>query len=391
MTLDAPKKFVLPSTAKGLFVFFTLVGLITFVVGLNIDPQRAWANFLLDFFFWLCIALSGLFFAALQYLSGAHWSVTVRRVSESFVAFLPVAIVLFIVLLFGLHTLYEWTHHSVVDADPILSMKKGYLNTPFFIIRALFLFALCLLMGGKMIRNSLRQDKDGDPKYTVTNTKLSAPFILLFAIAFSVVSVDLIMSLSPHWFSTIFGVYCWSGLFYSGLATIAIVVILLRKQGILTSYVTDDHLHDLGKLMFTFLVFWAYIAFSQYMLIWYANLPEETFYMITRTQGAWKPVSVALILVKFAIPFFFLVSRSAKRSENWLLFVAFWFLGAQWLDIYWMVFPTFFETPVFGWMEIGLFLGFAGLFCLSVSHFLKRVNVVAYKDPRVLEALHHHQ
>lgn len=388
---NAPAKFELSGRAKGLFIVLVVIGIISFIVGLNIQPQRAWANFLLDFFFWLSIGLAGIFFSALQFISGARWSVTVRRVSETLTAYLPVALILFLVLLFGLHTLYEWTHHDVVNADPVLSMKKGYLNTPFFIIRMLFLFALCFLMGGKMIRNSLRQDQDGDPRHTISNTRLSAPFLILFAIAFTLVSFDLLMSLSPHWFSTIFGVYCWSGLFTSGLAMMAIWVIFLRKQGVLSSYVTDDHLHDIGKLMFAFLVFWGYIAFCQYMLIWYANLPEETFYFITRTKGEWKSISIALMLVKFVIPFFLLISRPAKRNENWLLFMAFWFLGAQWLDLYWIVFPTFFEVPVFGWMEVGIFMGFTGLFCLSVGYRLTRVNVVAYKDPWLHEALHHHQ
>lgn len=387
----APSKFKMSGSAQGFFGVLAIIGLICFLIGLKVDSTRAWANFLTDFFYWFSIALAGIFFSALQYLSAAKWSVTVRRISESFTAFLPVALVLFLVLLFGLHTLYEWTHHHVVETDHLLSQKTAYLNTPFFIIRGLFVFALCFILGRKIIKNSLKQDEDGNPKHTVTNTKLSAPFIILFAIGYSLLSIDLMMSLSPHWFSTIFGVYCWAGLFYSGLAMLAIWVVVLRKKGIINSYVTEDHLHDIGKLMFAFLVFWGYIGFSQYMLIWYANLPEETFYFITRLEGGWKGVSVALVLVKFVIPLFLLICRPAKRKENWLLFVAFWFLAAQWLDVYWMVFPTFFETPVFGWMEVGIFLGFGGLFCLSVGQCLKRVHPVAYRDPWVQDCLHHHQ
>ncbi|MBI4125874.1 MAG: molybdopterin oxidoreductase [Deltaproteobacteria bacterium] len=389
--IPKPQSFELSGKLKTLFGAFVAVGLITFIVGLKTGPDRAWSNFLLEYFYWLCLGLSGVFFAALQHITASYWSVTVRRVGEAFIAYLPVAVVLFVVLLFGLHHLYEWTHLNVVEHDPILSMKKGYLNVPFFVIRAILLFAVALGLGGWMIRNSIRQDKSGDPRLTLLNTKISAPFLLLFAVTFTLVAVDLMMSLAPHWFSTIFGVYCWAGLFYSGLAMMAIWVIALRKKGMLAEFVTDDHLHDLGKLMFAFLVFWGYVAFSQYMLIWYANLPEETPYMITRVSGAWKPVSTALMVVKFVIPFFLLVARPAKRRDGWLMFVAFWFLAAQWLDIYWMVFPAHFDKPVFGFMEIGMFLGFAGIFSLCVGGFLKRVSTVAVKDPWLEQCLHHHQ
>lgn len=385
------KKFSWSRKETYFFAGLCGLGLFTFVIGLLTDHQRVWANYLLGYFFWLCISLAGVFFAALQYITGSMWSVTVRRVAEAFIGYLPVAILLFIVLLFGIHELYEWTHADVVESDPLLSQKKIYLNIPFFVGRSFFLFLLTGGLGGWIFKNSLKQDTAGGALFIKKNVRISAIFILLFAWAFSFVAIDLMMSLSPHWFSTIFGVYCWAGLIYSGLSMITIWAIILRKKGVLKGWVTDDHLHDLGKLMFAFLVFWAYIAFSQYMLIWYANLPEETFYLITRTQGSWKPVSLALMLVKFGIPFFLLVSRPAKRNENWLLFVAIWFLVAQWIDIYWMVFPTFFKVPVFGWMEVGMTAGFVGLFFLSVGWCLSRVNVVAIKDPRVEEALHHHQ
>ncbi|MBI2339620.1 MAG: molybdopterin oxidoreductase [Deltaproteobacteria bacterium] len=389
--IPKPQSFELSAKLKALFALLVVVGAVAFITGLKIDADRAWSNYLLNYFYWLCLGLAGVFFAALQHITASYWSVTVRRVGEAFIAYLPVAAVLFIVLLFGSHHLYEWTHPHIMEEDPLLGLKKAYLNVPFFVIRAVLLFAVALGLGGWMVKNSVQQDKNGEARLTLLNTKISAPFLLLFAIAFTLVAVDLMMSLAPHWFSTIFGVYCWAGLFYSGLAMIAIWTIALRKKGILAPFVTDDHLHDLGKLMFAFLVFWGYIAFSQYMLIWYANLPEETPYMIARTQGAWKPVSVALMLVKFVIPFFLLVSRPAKRKENWLMFIAFWFLGAQWLDIYWMVFPAHFDKPVFGFMEIGMFLGFAGIFFLSVGGFLRKVNVVPVQDPWLEQCLHHHQ
>ncbi len=376
---------------KKFLTVLLVIGIGFFAWEMTQNAHRAWANFLINYFYWLSIALFGLFFAALQHITGSHWSVTVRRVAESFIAYLPVSLGLFVVLLFGLPHLYEWTHPHVMETDPILKLKTGYLNTPFFIIRHAGLYILCFVLGGKLVQNSLRQDKENNAHLTVANSRLSAPFLLLFAILYTLAAVDLMMSLAPHWFSTIFGVYCWAGLMYSGLAMLALWVIVLRKKGILSDWVSENHLHDIGKLMFAFLVFWGYIAFSQYMLIWYANLPEETPYLILRTQGPYQPISLALMLGKFVIPFFLLVSRPAKRNQGWLAFCALWFLIAQWLDVYWMVIPAFFEKPVFGMVEIGIFLGFGALFLWSVGTFLRRVNAVAIHDPRIKSALHHHQ
>ncbi len=386
-----PRDFVMPARVNKACYIAVGLGVLAFAIGLLTDPQRAWVNFLLNYFYWLCIAFAGLFFVAIQHLSGATWSIPVRRIPEMFVSYLPIAAVLFIVLLFGLPSLYEWTHAHVVAHDAILQAKKAYLNTPFFIIRGVLIFVVAIGFGGWMIRNSLRQDQTGEASLSKLNVKIAAPFLIIFAWLFSFMSFDLIMSLTPHWFSTIFGVYCWAGLFYSGLAMTVIWTICLRKRGLFGQFVTDEHYHGLGKLMWAFLVFWAYIGFSQFMLIWYANLPEETPYMITRVEGPWQPISILLMVAKFWLPFFFIITQNAKRRENWLLFTAFWFLAAQWIDVYWMIFPVFFKRPVFGWMEVLMYLGFAGLFVFSVGRALSRVSVVAFRDPQILEGMVHHQ
>jgi len=385
------RSFRLPLGVRNLCYGMVGLGVVAFIIGLNVDPERLWANFLLEYYFWLCISLGGVFFVALQHITGSTWSVPIRRVPEVFVGYLPVAAILFIVLLFGVPTLYEWSNAEIVAHDPILQDKAAYLNVPFFVIRQILLFVLCGGAGWWMLRNTLRQDKSGDPKLTKLNVKIAAPFILIFAWAFSFFGIDMMMSLAPHWFSTIFGIYCWAGLFCSALAMMTIGVILLRKGGYFGDHVTPEHYHGLGKLMFAFSIFWSYIAFSQFMLIWYANLPEETPYMILRVSGDWKAVSIALMIVKFWVPLFMLISQGAKRNENYLLFVACYFIGAQWLDVYWLVFPNFFTTPIFSWMEICLFAGFAGLFILSVTKLMSRVPLVAEKDPWLEEGRVHHQ
>jgi len=390
--LEDLKRFRWSTPVKSLWIVLIIIGAYAFYSELHADSKRAWANYILNYYFWFSISMGGVFFAALQFLTSSHWSVTVRRVAENFIAFLPLAIILFVGLVFGLHDVYEWTHHDVVAADPVLLGKASYLNEKFFVIRHAALFAVMILLGYVMVRNSVKQDENGKISYTKTNAKLAAPFMFLFGWLFTfAMAFDLLKSIDPHFFSTMFGVYCWAGLFTSTLGLMVIFVVQLKKNGYLGNFVSEDHLHDLGKLMFAFMVFWGYVAFSQYMLIWYANLPEEVPYMIKRTVGPWLPVTIILMFVKFILPFFILLSRKAKRCENLLLFMGFWYLLAQWVDIYWMMFPMLYEKPIFGFTEVGMFLGFAGLFMLSLGYLMGRRSLVAVKDPRLELSLHHHQ
>ncbi|MEW6055189.1 MAG: hypothetical protein AB1540_01130 [Bdellovibrionota bacterium] len=388
-----PGPYRFSSTLKMVFGICALVGIASIVAGLATAPERAWPNFLLNYFYFLLLGLSGAFFVALQHITNAYWSVTVRRLAEGLTAYLPVAFVLGLVLLFGLHNLYEWTHHDVVVKDRILSQKMGYLNTTFFAIRLVGAFAIWILFTLLMRRNSLAQDSSGDHKFTLSNIKLSAVFLPLFGLSFTMMSFDLVMSLEPHWFSTIFGIYCFSGLFFSGLSLLSLLVIYGRKQGVFANnLVNENHLHDIGKLMFGFTVFWAYIGFSQLMLQWYANLPEETSYYIRRFHGGWWPFSIFLFVIHFVVPFFGLLPREAKRCESYLKAMAVLMLVAQWFDAYYLVMPVFFkEGPVFGWIEVGTFLGFLGVFAITVGRFLEKVPAVPVKDPRLVQCVAHSQ
>lgn len=389
--IPSPRSFSLSPALHFFYIGLVAAGTLAFLLSLHFDANRAWHGFLVNYFYWLSLSLSGVFFMALQYVTSSRWSAPIKRVPEAFICFLPVAFVLTLILFLGLHHLYEWTHTEVVSQNPILLGKTPYLNIGFFAGRNLFFFLLWMGGGFWLVRNSLNQDKNGAVVWTRLNKKISAPFLLLFALSYTIASFDWLMSLEPHWFSTIFGVYNFAGLFESGMALTILFVVALRRQGALKDVVNENHLHDLGKLMFAFCVFWAYSAFSQYMLIWYGNLPEEIGYLIRRQEGAWVPVSLALLFGKFIIPFFLLLSRPAKRNENYLLFVAVWVLISQWLDIYWMVYPLLGEKPLFGWQEIGITVGFLGLFVLSVVWFLQRFPPVALKDPRLLEGVNHHQ
>jgi hypothetical protein len=383
----------LPVSAQARMICLALVavGAVTFVFEVMHNPERAWFAYLTAYFYFFILAIGGLFFTSIQHVTNAGWSVNVRRFCEAFTAYLPYAAAGCVLLLFGGHHLYEWMDKGKVAGDELLAHKSGYLNPTFFVIRTAVFFALWLLFAKKLVGNSLAQDKTGDDQLTVTSGPWSIAFLLVFALSFSFFSVDLLMSLMPHWYSTIFGVYVFSGLFQATMAVMILFIIYCRKKGLLAGYVDENHIHDLGKFMFAFTVFWAYIAYSQYMLIWYANLPEETIFYLPRVTGPWTCVSVALLLFKFVVPFMALLSRRAKRNSTYLGTIAVLILVMQYVDLYWLVYPNLNSKElVFGLPEILIFVGFAGLFLFAVLRFLSQHAIVPVKDPRIGESLHHH-
>lgn len=367
------------------------IGVIGFIVGLLKDQERLWTSYLVAFFFVATLSLGGMFFTAIQHVAKAGWSASIRRLSEGMTSFLPVIVIGSLILIAGIKKLYPWADPEVIANSPLLQAKTAYLNTGFLVLR-LMIFSLGMyFFGRKIVGNSLKQDVNGDEKLTTQNTAWSIAWVLFFAISFSLFSVDLLMSLLPTWYSTIFGIYCFSGLFQSSLACIILLMIFMKRQGLVTGYYTDDHLHDVAKFMKGFTVFWAYIAFSQFMLIWYANIPEETEFFLMRAEGGWMAISFGLLFFKFIIPFLALLPRWAKRNENWLILVCALLLVMQYLDIYWLVYPNFYEGHVtFGFYEVALLLLFAGIFLVTMMRFFQKNSLVALKDPRLHEAIHHH-
>lgn len=386
-----PGRYVVSSRMRTVYSAFIFLGLVGMVIGLMRDPQRVWLAYLIAFFYFVSLALGGVFFTAIQHVTKAGWSVNVRRICESFSAFLPVAAIAAGVFLLGAPKVYEWLHAEAVAQDHLLQHKAPYLNGTFFVIRLIAFFILWLWFARVMVKRSIDQDKTGDPGLTHKQVATGVAFIFVFALSYSLFSVDLIMSTLPHWFSTIFGVYCFAGLFQTTIAFMILTILYLKNKGLLAGFVTEDHLHDLGKFLFAFTVFWAYIAFSQYMLIWYANLPEETIFIIPRTEGVWLPVSIFLLIGKFIVPFFALLPRWAKRTPVHLGALSIWILIMQYVDLYWLIYPTYYAEQLrFGFYEVFVFLGFLGLFLLLVSKFLSRNQLVPVKDPRIHESMHHH-
>lgn len=391
-----PGKFTTPQSVKGLMFVSIFIGILSFVIGYQVDksPHKnlVWQGYLTAFFYFVSLALGGLFFTAIQHITKAGWSVPIRRLSESLTSFLPVSLIfLAIFLVFGTHSLYEWMNPEVVANDYLLKGKVAYLNEKFFNIRTVIYFLIWAAFAKVIVGKSLKQDQTGEEAITHKLVPLSIGFILVFALSYTGFSIDFIMSLHAHWFSTMFGVYTFSGLFQSTIAFLIIMMVWLMKRGLLNGIVNENHLHDMGKFLFAFTVFYAYIAFSQFMLIWYANLPEETIFYAHRAHGGWMAVSMSLLIFKFVVPFFLLLPRAAKRDGAHLVRVALLVLIMQFVDVYWLVYPNFsHEKAVFPVWGIGIFLGFLGVFISTVTSFLSKNAIVPLKDPRMHESLHHH-
>ncbi len=388
----SPQKFKLGNTPKIALAAMAGVGGALLVLGFILDRERAWHAYLTSFFYFTCLALGGLFFTAIQHAVAAGWSVNVRRLAESLTSFLPLTFLLGLpVVLFAGKDLYLWLNQDEVAKDAILSGKAAYLNQVFFVVRFVLFAGAWFFFARKIVGFSLEQDKDGADRWTEHAQKWSIAFLVVFALSFSLFSVDFLMSLEPHWFSTIYGVYCFAGLFQSTLAFLTLMALFVERQGLAKGLVTMEHVHDLAKFTKGFTVFWAYIAFSQFMLIWYANLPEETIFYIHRSHGGWLFISLGLLVFRFVVPFIALLPRWAKRTPSHLVAVCSLILIMQYVDIYWLVYPNLAHDYVaFSWMEVAAFAGFAGLFGLAVTRFLSQYNILPIKDPRRSESINHH-
>ncbi len=359
-----------------------LLGLVVSGLGWMTDAPRFYHAWLTAFLFWLSLALAGLFFTMLHYLTAARWSVVLRRVSEAMMLQLPWLALAFVPVLLGMHDLFEWSHPETVASDHLLKWKSGYLNVPFFIIRAVVYFGIWGLLAYLLRKKSLAQDIAPQQDHISGLRKVSAVGMLLFAVTITFAAFDWLMSLAPHWYSTIFGVYYFGGLFLAGVSAIALLSMFLRRNGILRESITVEHYHDLGKLMFAFIIFWAYIGFSQYFLIWYGNIPEETIWFLARWQGGWKGFSLFLLFGHFIIPFVYLIFQGVKRRIPWLGLGAVLLVVMHWVDMYWLVYPVYFESgPSVGWIELAPVVGLGGLFLAGFWRSFSSHSTVPVGDP----------
>lgn len=359
--------------------------------------SRFWHAYLLGVMFVTSLGVGGLFFVLGHHLTGGRWGTSVRRLAEitantlvtSFVLFLPILAA----VLGGVVELYPWLDRSAVMADPILRSKAGYLEPTWFAIRAVAYFALWIWMARTMLGLSVRQDS-GDPlKRARTMQWWSGPMVLIYALSMNFAAFDWMMSLEPHWFSTMFGVYWFTGSFGAFLAMLLLLAAVLQGRGVLSQSITTEQFHDIAKLMFAFIVFWGYIAFSQYMLIWYAAIPEETLWFDIRQQGHWLAWGGVLLFGHLIIPFLGTMSRAVRRNKSLMAGWAAWMLVMQWVDLVYIIMPQVRSEsgalPV-PWMELLTTAGAIGVFIWAWMAGAAGKWLLPVQDPRLPIALEYH-
>ncbi|HET9554121.1 MAG TPA: hypothetical protein VFP50_14225 [Anaeromyxobacteraceae bacterium] len=368
-----------------------LAGLALTALGGLSDPRQALASYLVAFVYWLGIALGALILLGAFHASKARWPVVLRRFLETIPQVIPLFALLFLPIALGLRHLFVWVDPGALDGElrHLVEHKRPYLNVPFFLVRAAVYFVLWSVVAHLLRAWSVRQDADGGHALTLKQRRLGAGSLPFLALTLSFAAFDWMMSLDPRFYSTIFGVYWFAGSFVGAFAVLAIAAAATRGDpGQFGHHLNADHLHSLGKFLLAFTAFWAYIAFSQFMLIWIANVPEEVPWYLVRTGSPWGAVGVFLALGHFLVPFFLLLSRDLKRSPTRLAAMSGWMLLVHWVDVHWVIMPRIHEAgPSPSWMDVTAFVGVGGAALAFLVLRMRGAATVPVRDPYLEESL----
>jgi hypothetical protein len=386
------------TTVSGKFKIITLlliaIGAGTIVFGFITNRQTTWANYLIVNYYFFSIAMGGAFFFTIQSISQSGWSSAFKRVSEAMMSYIPFAALFFLLLWFGMNDLYHWSQKQTVPLDLILQHKSGYLNVPFFFARMILYFLLWIVFIRKLRQISLREDL-ADPADTnhimilFGKTELySKIFIFILAITFSFSASDWIMSLDVKWYSTIFALKNLVAAFLHGVSILTLIVFILYKRGYFP-FLNEYHLHDFARYLFMLSIVWGYFWFAQFMIIWYGNIPEETVYYSVRWQEGWKVLFFMEIGLNWFIPFMVLLPVKTSRNMTVITVVIIFLIIGQYIDLFVQVIPGTTGALKFGWISVGTFLGYAGLFALVVATTLSKAKIIPSNHPYLDESLNH--
>jgi hypothetical protein len=369
-----------------------VVGLVLTAVGfLMAGLDRFYEAYLVAYTFWMGLVLGSMALLMVQHLSGGAWGVVIRRPLEAAVRTLWVMAILFLPILAGMGHLYHWTHPDAVAHDPILQAKVLYLNVPFFLVRQILYFGIWITMGTLLTRWSAEHDRTGDPALLSKLARLSGGGLVVYGLTVTFAMVDWTMSVNPHWFSTMWGLMYIGGQGLSALAFAIVILIMLSRVPPLDRVITSHHLHDLGKLLFAFLMLWAYLTFSQFLIIWSANTVEEIPHYLTRWDGGWQFVSIFIIVLHFILPYALLLSRDLKRDSGRLRLIATWILATRVVEYYWHVAPEFHTGGLsLTLLDLGLPIALGGIFVALYAMNLKGQSLLPLQDPGLEKALTHH-
>jgi hypothetical protein len=388
--LRQPADQLIPELAPAQRTLFIAggAGAVVSLAGLLMNPSQFFQSYLMAYLFVLGASLGCLALGMIHQLSGGAWGVVTRRLIGASSRILPVLTALFVPIVLGRHYLFEWTHADLVAHDAILQQKQPYLNTPFFIARAVIYFSVWNALVYFLNRWSLEQDRTPDPRIARRMQMLSGGGLLAYGLTVTFASFDWLMSLDPHWFSTIYGVLLMGGQGLTALAVLIVVLAWLSRRAPLDAIVVPVHFHDLGNLMLAFVMLWAYFSFSQYLIIFSGNLPEEITWYMHRLHTGWRFVGLALVLFHFTVPFLLLLSRKVKRTRDLIVKVALALLAARLIDLFWLIAPEFHrEGFVIHWLDVTLPLALGALWLGCFVWQLRGRAILPLHDPQFEQAL----
>ncbi len=387
--VNTEEQFIFRPKYRNILIILMVTGLIVSLAAIVISkpgPARIWANVLLNNQLFLGLSLGAAFFLAVHRIALSGWHTAFQRIPDAMTSFLPVAFILMLLIYFGMHDLFHWSHYE--GYDKVLEGKKAWLNIPFFFVRMVIYFSGWIALTWLMKRSSDAFQSSSDLKFHNRRKLFAGLFLVFYAITVSASSWDWIMSLDAHWFSTVFGWYVLIGMFVTSLAFMTLLIWLLNRMGYL-KYVRHDHLHDISILLFSFSIFWTYLWFAQFELIWYGHLPEETTYYITRLNE-FRPLFFINLGVNFLVPFFGLIRRRSKRNLGWMAAIAAIMLAGHWLDYWLMIMPAAVGSKAgIGFLEVFMTLLYVGMFLFIVFRSLSRGTLVAKEDPFLEESLNY--
>jgi hypothetical protein len=372
----------------------TGIGVGTFIFGLLSDPKLTWANYLIVNYYFLSVAMGGVFFFVIQSISQSGWASAFQRISEAMMSYILFAGVFFLLLYFGVNFLYHWSHKEAVALDPVLQHKSAFLNVPFFLARMIIYFGLWIVFIRKLRSISLKGDltdpanMEGILALFGKSELYSKIFIFILAITISLSAFDWIMSIDTHWYSTIFALKNLVAMFLHGVSILTLIVFILFKRGYFP-FLNNYHMHDFARYIFMLSIVWGYFWFAQFMIIWYGNIPEETSYYYVRWKEGWKVLFFLEIILNWAIPFMVLLPVKTSRNMTAIIVVIICLIIGQYVDLFVQVVPGTTGLLRFGWIEGGLFLGFAGLFAFIVATTLNKAKLIPANHPYLEESLEH--
>ncbi|HEY6251335.1 MAG TPA: hypothetical protein VI685_15365 [Candidatus Angelobacter sp.] len=363
-------------------MFLVGLGAAVAIYGVLAAPERTWPNLLLDGFYIASLGISAVFFLAVTRAAGARWSANLRRIPEALSGILPIAAGLLALVFFGRETLFAWMRPDYFAKAAPNAGNAHYLNPPLVIGRMVFTLAVWILFAWLFRRTSLQQDRDGSSSLALHYrlNRYSIIFLLAFALTFTFGVYDWLLSLDPQWSSTMFAFYTFAGTFVQGIAAVTLAVVFLKERGTLTN-VSEHQLHDLGKMLFAFTIFWAYIWTCQYLLIWYGNIPDEVTHYAKRTNGPWLYLFALNLILNWIVPFLTLLSIRAKRAPKLLKIVCVVVLIGHWLDLYLLIMPAVWQKPMIGLMEVPIAAGYIALVYLIFIRTLQKAPLAPLHDP----------